>query len=63
MSLEQTYRISFLEVIRHTSTVQARSEKAARTIVRKDWNEIGCGAFRQETFGMSELIAVEEVQS
>lgn len=61
MSLEHVYHVSFVEVIRHTSTVRARSEKAARTIVRKDWSEVGAEAFRQETLGMSELISVEEV--
>ena len=63
MSLEQTYRISFIEVIRHTGTVTARSEKAARTLVRKDWAEVGAEAFQQETLGMCELILVDEVCS
>ena len=62
MSLERTYQVSFVEVIRHTGTVQARSEKAARTIVRKDWTEVGAEAFRQETLGMSEHISVGEVR-
>lgn len=63
MSLEKTYRISFVEVIRHTSTVNARSEKAARTLIRRDWTEVGAEAFRQETLGMCVLISVEEVRS
>jgi hypothetical protein len=62
MSIEKTYLISFVEVVRHTATLQARSEKAARTLVRRDWTEVGAEAFRQETLGMCDLISVEEVR-
>ena len=61
MSLEKTYHVSFAEVIWHVGTVNAKSEKAARTIVRRDWQEIGVEAFKQETLGISERIFVWEI--
>lgn len=63
MKLEATYRITFYELVRHTATVRARSAKAARTLVRRDWAEVGAPQFHQETLGMCELISVEEVTS
>jgi hypothetical protein len=63
MSFEQTYQVTFMEIIRHTGTIRARSEKAARTIVSKNWDEIGDEAFQQESLGMAEFISVEEVRS
>jgi hypothetical protein len=63
MSLEQTYHVSFMEIIRHTGTIRARSEKAARTLVMKNWDEIGDDAFQQESLGMAEYIIVAEVRS
>jgi hypothetical protein len=63
MSFEQTYHVSFMEIIRHTGTIRARSEKAARTLVRKNWDEIGDDAFQQESLGMAEYITVAEVRS
>lgn len=62
MSYTKTYRISFIEVVRHTATVQARSEHFARLQVRRDWTEVGVTAFQQEALGMCDLISVEEVR-
>ena len=61
MSMEKTFCISFIEVIRHTGTVEARNEHFARVQVRRDWVEVGAEAFQQETLGMCDLISVEEV--
>jgi hypothetical protein len=63
MSIEQTYQVSFMEIIRHTGTIRARSENAARMTVRKNWDEIGDDAFEQESLGMAEFISAEEVRS
>lgn len=63
MSIGKTYRVSFVEVIRHTATVEARNEHFACVQARRDWVEVGVDAFQQETLGMCDLITVEEVRS
>ena len=63
MSLEKSYRVSFLEIVCHVGVVQARSAKAARTLARKDWDEVGAEAFKQESSTITDRINVMEVRS
>lgn len=61
MSADKFYRVSFVEVIRHTAVVTARNEFFARVQARRRWDEHGVDAFAHEPLGITDQLSVEEV--
>jgi len=60
MSITKRYHITLVEVIVHSTDIDARSKRHAIEQARSDWQELGDDAFSQDR--ASEFITAREVR-